>query len=150
MVQLREPSVAPPVLGREQRPYLVSRNGEPASAIWREIAIHPSEALFLILSAVQTAQTGMKQAGVSCWGPGLRTDRVFRSRTEQREAPSSPPRPPSPGSLAWEQGWLPERIPVLRLSRSGAHHLASQLTAGIGRPTVTAERCSPKIRVLES
>lgn len=60
------------LLGREEPPYLVSRYGKPALVIWWEVAIHPSKTLFLIMSAQETVQAGMKHTELSYWSTGLR------------------------------------------------------------------------------
>ena len=124
-------SVVSTFLGREGLLYLVSRNGKPALTIWREIARYPSRALFLITSAEQMAQTGMKHTGLSWWGTGFNAGQVLRSK--ERQPISSPPMPPSlyapgPCDPRHERGVLSEWIPISRLSRCEVDHSTSRLT----------------------
>lgn len=80
-------------------PYLVSGNGKPALTVWREIAVHPSRALFLIASAEQVALTGSKHTGLRCWDTGHRAGQVLRSM--ERWPTSSPLTAPPSTPCCW-------------------------------------------------
>lgn len=118
------------VLGREGLPYLVSRNGKPTVAVWREIAIHPSEALFLITSVEQIAQTGMKHTGLSTGTQGQELARYSGPRKDNGTSPTPPPPFPSlhvhPATLGMGvgAGRLSEWMLISRLCRYNAHHSA--------------------------
>ena len=129
-------------------PYLLSGNAKPALTVRREIAIHPSRALFLFTSAEQVALTGGKHAGLRCWDPGRSTGRVLGSK--ERWPTSSPltappaPRPPVPVISVGGRFRMNPHIKALQVKRF-TFYVPTDKTGGY--LLLWAGFCSPKIHV---